>query len=522
MARDKRGHRHAAVPLEPRSRITPAGALAPTSLAAEHGPGEARTRSARMNMSENGQSCQQARPIMVSMSPRAISAQLSPWLDGDQAYQALSSRDARFDGRFFVGVTSTGIYCRPICRVRLPKRDNCRFFGNAATAEQAGFRPCLRCRPELAPGLALSDNARTLAHAGAQWIALQLAQGESATLPALASHLGVSERHVRRIFSEVHGVSPLAWTTTQRLLWAKRLLTDTRMGITEVAQCSGFGSVRRFNAALAQHYRLTPSAIRRERAGPSTLPGAVLRLPWRAPYDAQAMQAFLAARPLPGVEVWSEGRWWRTLQLRAGNTLLKGWLALRFDTERGEAQAEVAPALAPALGQVALMLRHLLDLDTDTQAIDQALQTTRVGGFSGLRMPGCVDGFETTVRIILGQQITVAAACTLCARLVERWAKLCRHRCAAWTGCSPPRRPCWRPQPTRWGPWASSATAPRPSRPWPWPCSPDSCAWRRASPWPPPWRRSKPCQALATGPPSWWRCACWPGRTPSPPAMRAS
>ncbi|TDM09928.1 MAG: adenosine deaminase [Ideonella sp. MAG2] len=350
-------------------------------------------------------------------------------LDADQAYQALKSRDPRFDGKLFVGVTSTGIYCRPICRVKLPQARNCRFFGNAAGAEQAGFRPCLRCRPELAPGLARSDSVRSLAHAGAAWLGRQIALGQTTRLPDLAAHLGVSERHVRRLFEEVHGVSPLAWSTTQRLLWAKRLLTDTSLSVAQVAESSGFGSVRRFNAAWAQHYRLSPSALRRQPSSrvnhsateDGVATGVVLRLPWRAPYNAEAMQAFLAARPLAGVEAWAQGRWWRTVRLRHAGRLHSGWLALAFDVQRGECRAEVSASLAPVLGPLAQTLRHLLDLDTDTQPIDEALVHAPLRALPGLRIPGCMDGFETTVRIILGQQITVAAACTLTARLVARF-----------------------------------------------------------------------------------------------------
>ena len=355
----------------------------------------------------------------MSASPTAIAS--ATGLSHEQAYLAWRTHDARFDGKLFAGVTSTGIYCRPVCKVRLPKQANCRFYGNAAAAEQAGFRPCLRCRPELAPGWSLSDSSGSLAHAGAHWIARQIAQGETTALPGLAAHLGVSERHVRRIFGQVHGVSPSAWASTQRLLWAKRLLTDTDLSLTAVAQASGFGSVRRFNAALAQHYQLTPSAIRKRHPSPGAAGQVGLRLPWRTPYDAGAMQAFLAARPLPGVEAWVQGRWWRTLRLTMAGQVLTGWLALRFDNDLGEARAEVSPSLAPALGQTALMLRHLLDLDTDTQAIDQALSCAPLKPMPGLRVPGCVDGFETTVRIILGQQISVAAACTLTARLVARY-----------------------------------------------------------------------------------------------------
>lgn len=341
-------------------------------------------------------------------------------LDDDSAYRALQAHDARFDGRFFVGVTSTGIYCRPVCRVRLPRRENCRFFGHAAAAEQAGFRPCLRCRPEQAPGLSGADAARSLAEAGARLISHAVAAAESPSLPAIAARLGITERHLRRIFQAHLGVSPLDWQTTQRLLLAKRLLTDTTLPITQVAAASGFGSLRRFNAAFAERYRLTPGALRRE-SGDTPEPGVrPLRLPWRPPYDRQAMMSFLAARPLSGVEALGADGWWRrTLAVAHHGQQLSGWIALRLDDQA--AALELAPALAPALGTVIERVRHLLDLDADPARIDPALQSLPVTLRPGLRVPGCIDGFETLVRIVLGQQVSVAAACTLAARLVERF-----------------------------------------------------------------------------------------------------
>lgn len=374
---------------------------------------------------------------MASM-PSAPSAPppAPPALDPDAAYRALQARDSRFDGRLFVGVTSTGIYCRPVCRVKLPRQGNCRFFGNAALAEQAGFRPCLRCRPELAPGLSRTDSSQALAQAGARWIDHAVAEGRPLQLPEVAAHLGVTDRHFRRVFQASHGVSPMAWLATQRLLLAKRLLTDTRLPITEVASASGFASLRRFHAAWAAQYRLAPSALRRLAPATQSTPATDatsarglagqdsathLRLPWRAPYDSAAMLAFLAARPLPGVERLDGRRWLRTLALTHQGRECKGWLALQFDEARAEVRASVSPGLAPALGAVAERLRHLLDLDTDTEAIDAALADLPGGAWPGLRVPGCLDGFETTVRIILGQQVTVAAACTLCARLVARF-----------------------------------------------------------------------------------------------------
>ena len=173
-------------------------------------------------------------------------------LQDDAAYRALQTRDARFDGRFYVGVTSTGIYCRPVCRVKPPRRENCRFFANAALAETQGFRPCLRCRPELAPGLSLTDSSEVLADQAARWLAQAAFEGRQPSMPSVAQRLGVTDRHLRRIFAKRHGVTPLAWQTTQRLLLAKQLLTDTALPITEVALACGFGSQRRFNAAFAE------------------------------------------------------------------------------------------------------------------------------------------------------------------------------------------------------------------------------------------------------------------------------
>ena len=344
--------------------------------------------------------------------------------DPDAAYRVLQTHDARFDGRLFVGVTSTGVYCRPVCRVRLPRRENCRFFGNAASAEVAGFRPCLRCRPELAPGLAVADSSQALARAGARLIEHAVAQGHDIALPEVARRLGVTDRHFRRVFQAVHGVSPMDWLATQRLLLAKRLLTDTELPVTGVALASGFASLRRFNAAFAERYRLSPTALRRSAStseAERNEPVAV-RLAWRPPYDAEAMLGFLAARPLVGVEAVQGGTWRRTLALRdSRGQRHAGWLALRFDTEGHQVCATVSPSLAPVLGAVIERLRHLLDLDAEAATIDAALSAVPVKLRPGLRLPGCMDGFETTVRIILGQQVTVAAACTLAARLVARF-----------------------------------------------------------------------------------------------------
>jgi len=346
----------------------------------------------------------------------------APDLAPDAAYRVLQSHDARFDGRLFVGVTSTGIYCRPVCRVKLPKPDNCRWFRHAAQAELAGFRPCLRCRPELAPGLSLIDSPDALARAGAREIERGVACGEAPSMPAVAGRLGVTDRHFRRIFAAQYGVSPLAWQNTQRLLLAKRLLTDTRLPVTDVAAASGFASLRRFNDAFVNHYRLTPSALRRDSRGTLGQQGSGddivdLRIAWRPPYAVEPMLDFLRARALPGVETVVGDTYARTLTLHHRGNRHTGWLTARLDRERGELRARLSASLASCTGDIVQRLRHLFDLDADTAVIEDALAGMPVATPPGLRVPGAMDGFETTMRIILGQQVTVAAARTLAARL---------------------------------------------------------------------------------------------------------
>lgn len=353
-------------------------------------------------------------------------------LDATAAYRVLASHDARFDGRLFVGVTSTGVYCRPVCRVRLPKAQNCRFFPHAAGAEAAGFRPCLRCRPELAPGLSRADATQTLALAGAAAIDDAVARGEVPDLVAIAARLGITDRHLRRIFQRSHGVTPVEWMTTRRLLLAKRLLTDTGWRISEVAAAAGFGSLRRFNAVFAERYHLQPQALRREGRAAATGPaeaslGTQLRLPWRPPYDVAGMKAHLGARLLPGVEatgLMAPGDWGRTLGLTHQGQHLAGWVCLQFDEARQEVRAWLSPALAPALGPVMLLLRQLLDLDGDVAAVD-ALMGDLGGQWPadrlGLRVPGVVSGFEAAVRIVLAQQVSLGQAAVLAGRLVARY-----------------------------------------------------------------------------------------------------
>lgn len=350
-------------------------------------------------------------------------------LDADALYRALMARDARFDGRFFTGVTSTGIYCRPICRVRTPRRDHCLFFEHAAQAEQAGFRPCLRCRPELAPrdrhwstedaGDILIRQATALLDAPETW-----QTGAAPALAQLTARLGVSDRHIRRLFGQRLGVSPLQYLQTRRLLAAKQLLADTDLPVGQVALTAGFASLRRFNDAFVDRYGLNPTQLRRSRSpgsGSSARASAEVRLSWRPPYRTDELLRFFAARALPGLESVDLPRRTlsRTLRLVARGTVVRGWLQIRFLPEEHRIGLRVSDGLLPALPTVIERVRGALDLDADPLAIDAVLHEDFPQG-DGLRVPGAFDGFELAVRAVLGQQVTVAAARTLCHRLLER------------------------------------------------------------------------------------------------------
>ena len=354
---------------------------------------------------------------------RAMDA-LDVTLQPDACYLALKARDARFDGRFFTGVTSTGIYCRPVCKVRTPRRENCRFFPHAAAAEGAGFRPCLRCRPELAPralSWSIQDASAILAQQAARLLDEPDAWSDgSPSVEQLAGKLGVSDRHLRRIFEAQFGVSPLQYLQTRRLLTAKQLLADTDLPVTQVALASGFASVRRFNAAFVQHYALNPTQLRRD--GGRGGAGAQVRLGYRPPYDVEAMLGFLAKRHIDGLEFVDVARLelGRTLALRSQGSWHTGWFVARFQPAEAQVHLEVSPGLRQALPLVIRRVRAMLDLDADPQAINAVLHRSFPNG-DGLRVPGALSGYELAVRAVLGQQITVAAARTLAQRLVDRF-----------------------------------------------------------------------------------------------------
>ena len=343
-------------------------------------------------------------------------------LDADAAYLAVKARDARFDGRLFIGVTSTGVYCRPVCRVRTPKRENCRFFDTRAQAEAAAFRPCMKCRPEIAPGLSQMDSSRTLADTAAHWIEHAVHSAQALSIPTLAARLGVTDRHLRRIFHATHGVAPHDYLTTQRLLLAKQLLTDTTQPVTQVALSSGFESLRRFNAAFAERYRFNPTQLRREGApGSAARAATALRLAYRPPYDVDAVLRFFALRQVKGVEQVEGLTLRRTVGWLHRGQRITGWVSSTFVPERSEVHVNASASLAPVLGALMQRVRQTLDLDADPTLIDPVLALLPVPMRPGTRLPGVMDGFEGALRVILGQQVTVKAARTLVQRVVDRF-----------------------------------------------------------------------------------------------------
>jgi AraC family transcriptional regulator of adaptative response / DNA-3-methyladenine glycosylase II len=336
-------------------------------------------------------------------------------LDTQTCYRALRARDARFDGRFFVAVSSTRIYCRPVCTVKPPKRENCRFYPSAAAAESAGYRPCLRCRPELAPGNASVDATTRVAQAAASLIEDRTLDEDG--LDAVAARLGITDRHLRRAFGAEFGVSPVEFAQTQRLLLAKRLLTDTRLPVTEVAFASGFGSLRRFNALFRQRYRLQPRQLRRHmhESTPASADVLNFELSFRPPYDWHAMCAFLGARAIAGVESVEQGVYRRTVRAPVDRKEHRGWIEIALSPRKAALRIAVSASLAKALPPVLSRVKALMDLACHPAEVAQALGAL-AKRHPGLRVPGAFDGFEVAVRAILGQQVTVAAARTVAGR----------------------------------------------------------------------------------------------------------
>ncbi len=339
-------------------------------------------------------------------------------LDPDACYRALVAHDARFDGAFFVGVKTTGIYCRPVCRARVPGRDRCVFFLRAVLAERAGFRACFRCRPERAPGHSSVDAVSRLVASAARKIDEGALNRDS--VEQLAQSLGVGARHLRRAMQEEIGVGPIELALSKRIGLARELLLGTSLPITEIAFASGFASVRRFNDAYRASQRMTPSSVRRPReSSAAAVQGLRLVLDVRPPFDAASAFAFLRARAVPGGDAFSGDTYLRGMSLNGA----AGTIAIHPAKNRSAIVVEASSSLAPALMTIAARARRVFDADADLTLIREHLSrdrllAKRVVARPALRVVGAFDPFEWAIRAVIGQQVSVRGALTFTGRLL--------------------------------------------------------------------------------------------------------
>ena len=337
----------------------------------------------------------------------------------DDVYErARLSRDARFDGLFYVGVRTTGIYCRPVCPANPPRTENVSFFPTAAAASEAGFRPCLRCRPECAPGTPAWAGTSTTVKRGLRLIS----EGalDDGDIESLADRLGVTSRHLRRLFNKHLGASPLAVAHTQRLHFAKRLIDQTALSMQEISAAAGFGSVRRFNDTFRKTYGRTPRELRRGGGAFASTSALSLQLPYRKPYGWSDLLDFFAGRATPGVELVTDGRYLRTVRTSSGHGIID------VRDVGGSLSLAVHGIGTDTLFTAAQKTRGLFDLDAPIDDITAVLQrdgalSTLLKSNPGVRVPGAWDGFELTIRAVLGQQVSVKAATTFAGRIAERY-----------------------------------------------------------------------------------------------------
>jgi len=335
--------------------------------------------------------------------------------------RARLSRDARFDGQFFVAVRTTGIYCRPICPAVAPKRENVSFYPSAAAACEAGYRPCLRCRPECAPGTPAWSGTSTTVRRGLRLIS----EGalDDGSIEQLSDRLGVTSRHLRRLFTKHLGASPLSVAHTQRLHFAKRLIDQTNLPMSQISTAAGYGSIRRFNDAFSNTYGRTPRELRRRRHKEDEIAGTLtVRLPWRSPYDWDGIAEFLAGRATPGVEQVAGDRYLRTISI-SGEV---GVIECRADTAGGCVRLTVHGIATQSLFPLVQRVREMFDVDAPVAEISKLVNADQdlaklLHNRPGIRVPGAWDGFELTVRAILGQQVSVKAATTLAGRIANRY-----------------------------------------------------------------------------------------------------
>ncbi|MGW5109611.1 Ada metal-binding domain-containing protein [Nocardia sp. NPDC004123] len=349
-------------------------------------------------------------------------------LDFERCYRAVATRDARFDGQFVTAVRTTGIYCRPSCPAITPKRTNVTFLPTAAAAQQHGFRACRRCLPDAAPGSPLWNTRADLASRAMRLIGDGVI--ERGGVPALADALGYSQRQLTRVLTSELGAGPLALARAHRAHTARLLIQTTRLPMSDIAFAAGFASIRQFNDTVREVFAVSPTTLREEsrRRNGDTLPATngllTLRLPYREPLDKSWLEWFLSAHTVPGVELWENGVYSRSLRTPHGHT------TIRLSIQPGHVRASLALQDMRDLAPTVARIRHLLDLDADPIGIDEAMAAGLAGspprpGFpdavlpAGIRVPGCLDGPELLLRTMIGQQISVAAANTHTARLVQ-------------------------------------------------------------------------------------------------------
>src|SRR5271156_2725183 len=315
--------------------------------------------------------------------------------DREVCYRALQSRDTRFDGLIFVAVKSTGIYCRPICPARTPKFRNCTFYASAAAAQDAGYRPCLRCRPESAPdGGSWRGTSNTVSRA-LVLITEGALDGDGASVEKLAERVGVGERQLRRLFLQHLGASPVSVAQTKRVLFAKQLIHDTRMPMTEVACAAGFGSVRRFNETFQKLFRRPPGALRHRTVGSKGIDdGIVIRLRYRPPYDWESIIDFLQARAIPEAEIVENGRYFRTIEMDG----FSGTIEVSHQPKRQSISVKIRFPNVKSLPSIVAHVRRQFDIGADIETIDAHLSNDPllaplVARRPGLRAPGGWDGF---------------------------------------------------------------------------------------------------------------------------------
>ncbi len=342
----------------------------------------------------------------------------------EERYRAVEARDTRFDGQFIVAVRTTGIYCRPSCPARTPKRSNVSFYPTSAAAHEAGYRACKRCLPEAAPGSPEWNLRRDTVGRAMRLIAEGVVERDG--VESLAARLGYSSRHLTRLLSSELGAGPLALARSQRAHTARMLLTGTDLSVADVAFSSGFGSLRQCNDTIREVFGMTPTELRAHRRGAAPVPGSIdLALPFREPFDARGVFEWMAARALPGMEAASETGFARSLRLPGG----AAWFELRaHPSDRpgtaGRLRLRARVTELSDLGALVARARRLFDLDADPQAVDAALSrhaalAPLVSRVPGIRVPGAADPHEMLIRAMVGQQVSVASARTGLTRLVE-------------------------------------------------------------------------------------------------------